>query len=114
MASEKTDEEILDEGGCDWRGKVYGNGATWKPRVLPYGEMKCVECKCKVGGSMQKTSSGSKGSLNREWFVISFQDGTYKCKKHPCPKLQCKYRVHDKDSCCPRCAANRAEVRKNL
>ena len=54
MASEKTDEEILDEGGCDWRGKVYGNGATWKPRVLPYGEMKCVECKCKVGGSMQK------------------------------------------------------------
>ena len=52
--------------------------------------------------------------LDREWFVISFQDGTYKCKKHPCPKLQCKYRVHDKDSCCPRCAANRAEVRKNL
>ena len=48
MASEKTDEEVLDEGGCDWRGKVYGNGATWKPRVLPYGEMKCVECKCKV------------------------------------------------------------------
>ena len=49
MASEKTDEEVLEEGGCDWRGKVYGNGATWKPRVLPYGEMKCVECKCKVG-----------------------------------------------------------------
>ena len=48
MASEKTDREVLDEGGCDWRGRVYGNGAAWNPRVLPYGEMKCVECKCKV------------------------------------------------------------------
>ena len=49
--------------------------------------------------------------INMGVCTFSFQDGTYKCKKHPCPKLQCKYRVHDEDSCCPRCAANRKEVR---
>ncbi len=46
--SERTDADVLADGGCDWRGDVYENGDTWHPRVLPYGEVKCVECKCKV------------------------------------------------------------------
>jgi hypothetical protein len=48
MAIARTDAEVLAAGGCDWRGDVHENGATWNPRVLPYGEMNCVDCKCKV------------------------------------------------------------------
>ena len=48
QASARTDGEVLEEGGCEWRGEVHENGAVWHPRVLPYAGVKCVECKCKV------------------------------------------------------------------
>ena len=44
----RTDQDVLNEGGCKWRGKVYENSALWHPSVLPYGEINCVSCKCKV------------------------------------------------------------------
>ena len=44
----RTDQDILNEGGCKIRGAVYENGAIWNPSVLPYGEINCVTCKCKV------------------------------------------------------------------
>jgi hypothetical protein len=44
----RTEQDILDEGGCRVRGNVHDNGAVWNPSVLPYGEINCVTCKCKV------------------------------------------------------------------
>ena len=44
----RTEQDILDEGGCRVRGIVHENGAVWNPSVLPYGEINCVTCKCKV------------------------------------------------------------------
>ena len=48
MPEERTDEEILQQGGCQWRGEAIENGHTWSPRVLPFGEVNCVTCTCKV------------------------------------------------------------------
>ena len=48
MPEEETSNDLLDEGGCQWRDEVVGNGHTWNPRVLPYGEVQCVTCTCKV------------------------------------------------------------------
>ena len=44
----RTDEDVLNAGGCKWREQVLENGARWNPSVLPYGEISCVSCKCKV------------------------------------------------------------------
>ena len=44
----RTEEDVLNAGGCRVRGAVYENGAVWHPSVLPYGEINCVTCKCKV------------------------------------------------------------------
>ena len=32
-----------------------GNGAIWNPSVLPYGEINCVTCKCKVQENFEIT-----------------------------------------------------------
>lgn len=48
MGRVRTDQDILAEGGCTWREEVRENGAIWHPSVLPYGEISCVTCKCKV------------------------------------------------------------------
>jgi hypothetical protein len=48
MPEERTDQDVLDQGGCKWRDEVVENGKIWSPRVLPYGEVKCVTCACKV------------------------------------------------------------------
>ena len=34
--------------GCSFQGKIYTNGESWHPRVLPFGVMNCVTCECKV------------------------------------------------------------------
>ena len=41
-------EAILEAGGCKWRNEAVENGKRWNPRVLPYGEVQCVSCTCKV------------------------------------------------------------------
>ena len=51
----RTDQDILNEGGCKIRGAVYENGAIWNPSVLPYGEINCVTCKCKVQENFEIT-----------------------------------------------------------
>ena len=48
MPEVKTDQNILEAGGCSWRDEVVDNGYTWNPRVLPFGEVQCVSCTCKV------------------------------------------------------------------
>ncbi|XP_071747936.1 dorsal-ventral patterning protein Sog isoform X3 [Lepeophtheirus salmonis] len=83
MAIERTQNDILIEGGCVWRNNFYNNGDVWHPSVLPFGEMKCVNCKCK--------------------------DGTTKCAKTICKKLSCLYQLLMKAKCCPRCATTKAE-----
>ena len=82
---DKTDDEILEEGGCKWKDEVIENGLTWNPRVLPYGEVQCVSCTCK--------------------------DGNAQCVRKQCKPLSCKYKLFEQNSCCPRCALNRAEVK---
>lgn len=86
MPEERTDEEILQQGGCQWRGEAIENGHTWSPRVLPFGEVNCVTCTCKEGNA--------------------------KCHRKECRPLSCKYKVFDEESCCPRCPVNRAETKK--
>jgi len=41
-------QDVLESGGCVWRDEVRVNGAVWHPRVLPYGQVSCVACYCKV------------------------------------------------------------------
>ena len=41
-------QDILASGGCAWKGDHHENGETWHPHVMPWGEMKCVSCACKV------------------------------------------------------------------
>ena len=48
MPEERTNQNVLEAGGCSWRDDVVENGYTWNPRVLPYGEVQCVSCACKV------------------------------------------------------------------
>ena len=48
MPEERTNQNILEAGGCSWREDAVENGHTWNPRVLPYGEVQCVTCACKV------------------------------------------------------------------
>ena len=40
--------DILASGGCNWKGGYHENGESWHPHVMPWGEMKCVSCACKV------------------------------------------------------------------
>ena len=40
--------DILASGGCKWKGNYHENGDSWHPTVLPWGEMKCISCSCKV------------------------------------------------------------------
>ena len=51
MPEERTDEDVLNDGGCKWRSEAIENGHTWSPRVLPFGEANCVTCTCKVRSS---------------------------------------------------------------
>ena len=47
--------------------------------------------------------------IDAKFFLI--QDGHAKCQRLQCRPLNCRYKIYDEDNCCPRCAANRAEVR---
>lgn len=74
-------QEILKSGGCRFRGSLYSNGDEWNPTVQPYGEIKCVVCRCK--------------------------DGTHKCQRVDCPSMQhCRLVVTKNSQCCPICADN--------
>ena len=48
MGVARTGLDILSSGGCKWKGEYHENGNTWHPTVLPWGEMKCITCNCKV------------------------------------------------------------------
>ena len=50
-------KDVLDSGGCIWRDEVRVNGAVWHPRVLPYGQVSCVACYCKVLNFLNKSST---------------------------------------------------------
>jgi hypothetical protein len=34
--------------GCRFKGRIFPNGDEWHPTVQPFGEVKCVRCRCKV------------------------------------------------------------------
>jgi len=83
MAVARTGQDILASGGCKLKGIYHENGDNWHPTVLPWGQMKCINCTCK--------------------------DGNTNCRKLECPKLRCPLVYREEDRCCPRCAANRHE-----
>ena len=62
----RTEEDVLIAGGCRVRGAVYENGAVWHPSVLPYGEINCVTCKCKVSIANQIHRLLDKGKFNND------------------------------------------------
>ena len=103
MAMARTGLDILASGGCSWKGLYHENGESWHPTVMPWGEMKCVTCECKV--SFAEINSIRPQTAD----YVSFQEGQTKCKKKHCPKLSCSLQIRDQDRCCPRCAANREE-----
>jgi len=78
----RDNQDILQEGGCQWKGNLHENGDAWHPTVMPWGEMRCVTCTCK--------------------------DGKVSCKRR-CKQLSCPLQVRDKDDCCPRCAKGHSE-----
>ena len=51
QAVARTGRDILEAGGCKLKGRYHENGADWHPNVLPWGEMKCITCYCKVKAS---------------------------------------------------------------
>lgn len=75
----KSPNELMAAGGCRFRGRVYINGDEWHPTVQPFGEVKCVKCRCK--------------------------DGNHKCKRIVCPKITaCSIVINKNNECCPICA----------
>ena len=48
MGVERSGLDILTSGGCAWKGNYHENGDSWHPHVMPWGQMKCVTCSCKV------------------------------------------------------------------
>lgn len=49
VSRKKTDEEILQEGGCTLLGKgPFENNTEWTHRVESIGVTPCVKCRCKV------------------------------------------------------------------
>ena len=51
MGVERSGLDILTSGGCAWKGNYHENGDAWHPHVVPWGQMKCVTCSCKVSSS---------------------------------------------------------------
>ena len=49
---ERSEHDILASGGCAWKGNYHENGEAWHPHVMPWGEMKCVTCSCKVSSGL--------------------------------------------------------------
>ncbi|XP_054164393.1 dorsal-ventral patterning protein Sog-like isoform X2 [Oppia nitens] len=75
----KSPHELMALGGCKFRGRVYPNGDEWHPTVQPFGEVKCVKCRCK--------------------------DGRSNCKRIVCPRITaCSIVINRNDECCPICA----------
>ena len=47
-AQVRTEIDILSLGGCRFKGDIFENGEEWHPRIQPWGEMRCINCNCKV------------------------------------------------------------------
>lgn len=47
-AQARGETDILSSGGCRFKGDVFENGEEWHPRIQPWGEMRCINCNCKV------------------------------------------------------------------
>ena len=107
MPEEETEDQVLDQGGCQWRDGVVDNGHSWNPRVLPYGEVQCVTCTCKVIWKFLQKFWNFK---NISHDFLFYQDGHVSCRRRHCRTLNCRYKIYDEGTCCPRCAVNRAEV----
>lgn len=43
----RSNEDILNQGGCKAVNKVYENGQEWHPILASHGEQKCITCRCK-------------------------------------------------------------------
>ena len=44
----RSEADIVAAGGCRFKGDVFENGEEWHPRIQPWGEMRCINCSCKV------------------------------------------------------------------
>ena len=47
-AQMRSEADIVAAGGCRFKGDVFENGEEWHPRIQPWGEMRCINCSCKV------------------------------------------------------------------
>ncbi|XP_041377268.1 chordin-like [Gigantopelta aegis] len=70
-------------GACTFMQRVFPHGSKWHPRVAPFGQMKCVNCRC--------------------------SHGEYTCRRQKCPRLTCKRKIRKANSCCSLCASNQPE-----
>ena len=83
MPEERTNQNVLEAGGCSWRDDVVENGYTWNPRVLPYGEVQCVSCACKVNflNYLLLSSKDSRQHSVMAVRVLEFSNGGFKIRK---------------------------------
>lgn len=44
----RTVEEVLASGGCKNSHGLFENEQDWHPRIHPFGEEKCITCRCRV------------------------------------------------------------------
>ena len=56
-AQMRGESDILSSGGCRFKGDVFENGEEWHPRIQPWGEMRCINCNCKVGAVLHPTAN---------------------------------------------------------
>jgi chordin len=83
-AQARGEVDILSSGGCRFKGDVFENGEEWHPRIQPWGEMRCINCNCKVTTLETKFTSGiytknsvQKSKQNFDFGILINQIGNY-------------------------------------
>ncbi|KAK6620324.1 hypothetical protein RUM44_006725 [Polyplax serrata] len=89
----KTDEEILQEGGCTYLGRgPYENNTEWSHRVDSIGVTPCVKCRCKDGVIMCERKRCIRANCANNSTTQSNSD------VDDCCSHQCRYRRQSKHS----------------
>ena len=69
-AQVRGETDILLSGGCRFKGDVFENGEEWHPRIQPWGEMRCINCNCKVNGKINLNNLNNQFNFEFEFIVV--------------------------------------------
>ncbi|KAL0268044.1 UNVERIFIED_CONTAM: hypothetical protein PYX00_010127 [Menopon gallinae] len=90
LPRKKTDQEILQEGGCIHLGKgPYENNTEWSHKIESVGVIPCVKCRCKDGKTICERKRCLRSQCNNSTTLTN--NDTDDCCSH-----QCRYRRQSK------------------